>query len=210
MGYQLDVVQEGLESEGLILVIKEVRDIETMGIILEQKPMAGVQIQAGETLTLTVSGGSDVPINLQVNLNNKVLLEHARVSQFGYHPGDSIPVTLRWRCLNKLTSSYQVFVHLLTLDDNILITQQDIEPSNGLRPTDSWIPGEIINDPHQLIIPEWNAHREPTRYGLDCIVDSGRLPVWIQDRLTFLMIRSLFRTSKSCRKPADLYPSFAQ
>lgn len=153
LGYQLDVVQDGLESEGLIIIVKEVRHTEMMGVILEQNPVGGIQIRAGETLTLTVSGGSDVPIRLQVNLNNQALLEHARVSQFGYHPGDSIPVTLRWRCLNNFSRSYQVFVHLLTLDDNLLITQQDIEPSNGLRPTNSWLPGEIINDAHQLIIP---------------------------------------------------------
>ena len=84
VGYQLDVVQNGLESEGLIILVEEVRSTETMGVILKQIPMGGVEIRAGETMTLTVSGGSDVPINLQVNLNNQTVLEHARVSQFGY------------------------------------------------------------------------------------------------------------------------------
>ena len=176
IGYQLDVVQDGLESEGLIIYIDEVRSTELMGTILDQKPDGGVDIRAGETMTLTVSGGSDVAIHLQVNLNNQTVLEHARVSQFGYHPGDSIPVMLRWRCLAKFDKSYQVFVHLLTLGDNKLITQQDIKPSNGLSPTTTWSPGELINDAHQLIIPNGTP---PGTYQIRVgLYDaSGRLPV---------------------------------
>ncbi|MDF1514088.1 MAG: protein kinase [Anaerolineae bacterium] len=176
LGYQLDVVQDGLEGEGLIVIVDEVRSTETMGVILQQVPAGGVDIRAGETLTLTVSGGSDVPIVLQVNLNHQVILEHARVSQFGYRPGDSIPVLLRWRCLARFDRSYQVFVHLVTPGDHLLITQQDIEPSNGLRPTTSWNPGEIINDPHQLIIPKGTAPGSyQIRVGL--YDGGGRLPV---------------------------------
>lgn len=176
LGYQLDVVQDGLESEGLILILNEVRSTDPLGIILEQSPSPGVDIRAGEFLTLTVSGGSDVPIVLQVNLNNQAVLEHARVSQFGYRPGDSIPVLLRWRCLANFNVSYQVFVHLLSLGDNKLITQQDIEPSNGLRPTTTWTPGEIINDAHQLIIPKGTP---PGTYQIRAglYTGSGRLPV---------------------------------
>ena len=176
VGYQLDVVQEGLESEGLIVLVEEVRSTDSLGIIIEQNPTGGIEIRAGETMTLTVSGGSDVPIVLQVNLNNQTILEHARVSQFGYHPGDSIPVMLRWRCLAKFDKSYQVFIHLLTLGDNKLVTQQDIEPNNGLRPTTTWNPGELINDPHQLIIPNGTL---PGSYQIRVgLYDAGgRLPV---------------------------------
>ncbi len=156
-GYQLDTVRDGLESEGLLLEIVEVGSQESAGMILKQQPTGGTQIRAGSTLTLTVSGGPDAPLPLQVNLDNMVILEDARISQATFRPGEGIGVTLRWRCLKPLPSAYKVFVHFLTPDLQTLIAQDDAEPVNGLRPTTTWVPGEIIPDPHQLTIPEGTA-----------------------------------------------------
>ena len=61
-------------------------------------------------------------------------------------------VTLRWRSLQTTDRSYKVFIHLLTLDMGTLVAQRDIDPMNGLRPTNTWSPGEIINDPHQVLL----------------------------------------------------------
>jgi serine/threonine-protein kinase len=154
LGYQLKTVQNGMESEGLLLNIVEVGHQEQAGIILKQQPPAGSEIRAGSSVTLTVSGGPEAPIPLQVNLSNVVILEDAQISQATFRPGEGVGVTLRWRCLKPLQTSYKVFVHLLTPDLQTLITQHDSEPVNGLRPTTTWIPGEIIPDPHQLTIPE--------------------------------------------------------
>ncbi|MBN1872666.1 MAG: protein kinase [Anaerolineae bacterium] len=153
VGYQLDVIQGGLESEGLLLKIDEIRDTTPKGQVLKSDPSAGTQVRAGNTVTLTVSGGMDLPLGLNVNLNNQIILEQAQVSQLELHSGEMLPVTLRWRCIKALDRSYKVFIHVQTMDFQ-LITQQDIEPVNGIRPTNTWTPGEIINDPHQLPIPD--------------------------------------------------------
>ncbi len=175
-GYDLDTVQLGLESDGLLVALVELRSPETKGSVLEQEPVAETEVRAGDTVTLTVSGGGDVAIPLVVNLNGQVLLEQAWVSQFAYRPGETVPVTLRWRCLAALGSSYQVFIHVLTEDGGTLIAQRDIVPVNGLRPTTSWTVGEIINDPHQIALPEGTtAGTYQVRVGL--YDAGGRLPV---------------------------------
>ncbi len=154
VGYDLETVQSGLESEGLLLVTEEIWSEKPAGTILKQNPTANTEVRVGQTVTLTLSGGIDHPIPLNVNLNNQIMLEEAQVSQLVYRPGDSVSVILRWRSLQAVNRSYKVFVHLLTQDMNTLIAQQDIEPVNGLRPTQSWMPGDVINDPHQVLLPQ--------------------------------------------------------
>lgn len=176
VGYDLETVQDGLENEGLLLVITEVRSTETRGTILGQEPLAGSTVRVGDAITLTVSGGANIPIPLGVNLNQQVVLEQAWVSDFGYSPGGTVPVTLRWRCLAPLGASYKVFVHVLTSDMQTLVAQHDTVPLNGLRPTTSWVPNEIVNDPHQVVLPQGTAPGTyQIRVGL--YSDAGRLPV---------------------------------
>ncbi len=111
-----------------------------------------------------------------MNLNQQVVLEQAWVSDFGYSPGGTVPVTLRWRCLAPLGASYKVFVHVLTSDMQTLVAQHDTVPLNGLRPTTSWVPNEIVNDPHQVVLPQGTAPGTyQIRVGL--YSDAGRLPV---------------------------------
>ncbi len=176
IGYDLDTVQSGLESEGLLVATQEARSRELSGTVLEQEPEAQQEIRAGDTVTLTVSGGSDIAIPLRVNLNDQVILEQAWISDFGYRPGASVPVTLRWRCLAEFGASYKVFIHLVKDDTQMLVAQRDIVPVNGLRPTTSWTPGETISDPHQISLPEL-APPGTYQIRVGLYSDSGRLPV---------------------------------
>ncbi len=169
-------VQAGLESQGLLVYIEKTWSLEPEGVILRQAPEPNTEVRAGSTVTLTVSGGANFPIPLQVNLNNQVILQDARVSQRRYRPGDTIAVTLRWEVLQPLNKSYKVFIHVLTPDFSTLLTQRDIEPLNGLRPTTTWTVGEIINDPHQVPIPP-NAPAGVYQIRVGLYDAEGRLPV---------------------------------
>jgi len=169
-------VRAGLEADGLIVFTEEIWSTEPVGIILKQMPDPQTEVRAGNTITLTVSGGTNLPIPMQVNLNDQVMLEDARVSQMTYRPGDTVGLTLRWRAIQAIPASYKVFVHVLTLDFGAAVAQRDIEPMNGLRPTNSWSPGEIINDPHQVMIPpNTPAGTYQIRVGL--YTPEGRMPV---------------------------------
>ena len=133
-------------------------------------------MRAGNTITLTVSGGTNLPIPMQVNLNNQVMLEDARISQLVFRPGDTVGLTFRWQALQTIPSSYKVFIHVLTLDFGTAVTQRDIEPMNGLRPTNSWSPGEIITDPHQIQIPQ-NTPAGTYQIRVGLYIPEGRMPV---------------------------------
>ena len=65
---------------------------------------------------------------------------------------DSSEVTLIWQSDRETPISYRVFVHLLDETDTI-VSQSDGEPVTWHRPTTGWLPGEILQDKHQLTFP---------------------------------------------------------
>jgi serine/threonine-protein kinase len=175
VNYPLDLVQDGLESDGLTVVVDQVWSAQTKGMVLEQLPEAGATVHAGDTVTLTVSGGVEIPIPLEVNLANLIVLDSAELRQEKYRPGDVIAVTLRWRAHQSIDTPYVVFVHLIGPGGQ-MAAQQDIEPIN---PTTSWEPGGSIASPHQVIIPgDQAAGKYQLRVGMYPQGQPGyRLPV---------------------------------
>jgi serine/threonine-protein kinase len=149
VGYRVELVQEGLESDGLRLETEAVWSVQPEGIVVAQEPVSGTTIYAGDTVTLTVSGGVDVPIPLEVNLADQVMLQSAELRQKTFYPGGVVAVTLRWRALRAISTQYVVFVHLIGPDGR-LVEQQDVEP---IPPTIEWVTGVEVVDPHQVAIP---------------------------------------------------------
>lgn len=66
--------------------------------------------------------------------------------------GDVLRVTLYWRALQRLRTSYTVFVQMRQ-EGKPPLTQRDSIPVNGARPTTSWVPGEYITDSYDLFVP---------------------------------------------------------
>ncbi len=158
--YPIEIVRDGLESDGLQVAIEEVWSTQTEGMVLEQEPEQETTVRAGDTVTLTVSGGVDIPIPLEVNLAHLIVLENAELRQETFRPGGVIAVTLRWHALRSMDTPYVVFIHVIDSNGHV-VTQQDEEPMN---PTTSWVPdGESIADPHQVEIP---ADQPPGVYQL--------------------------------------------
>ncbi|HET89167.1 MAG TPA: Stk1 family PASTA domain-containing Ser/Thr kinase [Chloroflexi bacterium] len=148
-GYPVDMVRKGLESDGLQVTIHEVWSTEEAGKVLAQAPEPGTLVYAGDAVTLTVSGGVDIPIPLQVNLANLIVLKDAELRQNSFRPGGVTAVTLHWHAARSINTHYVVFLHLIDANGN-LVAQQDVEP---ITPTTDWIPGVEITDPHQITIP---------------------------------------------------------
>jgi hypothetical protein len=149
VGYPLEMVQNGLESDGVRVVVEEVWSPQLEGMVVTQEPERGVTLHAGDTVTLTVSGGVDVPIPLDVNLANLIVLEAANLRQGIFQPGDVIALTLRWHAVRSTDTHYAVFVHLMDPDGN-LVAQQDAEP---ISPTTEWMASVGVMTPHQVVIP---------------------------------------------------------
>jgi len=153
-GFTLDEVREGLQSRGWTLATETIWSSQPAGRIVSVEPPIGTVLAAGETLTLTLSAGTDQPLSLEVNFNNMIFLEAVELGGDRYAPGATVPLTLRWRALQPVGDAYTVFVHLLG-PGGALIDQDDHGPRQGdiSLPTNSWIPGVIVRDTHSVGIP---------------------------------------------------------
>ena len=150
VGYPVEMVRSGLESDGLQVKIEETWSTQPEGMVVTQEPERGVTLYAGDAVTLTVSAGVEKPIPLEVNLADLIVLESAELRQQAFRPGDVIAVTLRWQALRSIGTPYVVFVHLIDPEaspEGSLVAQQDIQPAS---PTTGWVPGRTVVDPHQV------------------------------------------------------------
>ncbi|RLC89424.1 MAG: hypothetical protein DRI79_06965 [Chloroflexi bacterium] len=68
-------------------------------------------------------------------------------------PGDCIPLVLYWQATKPVIDDLSVFVHLLDSSGG-LVWQDDGAAAHGTRPTWSWAPGEVVADPHTVVLPE--------------------------------------------------------
>ncbi len=157
VGRPVEEMEAGLESMKLEVTTEDVWSTEPEGQVTAQQPEAGATIQAGDAVTLTVSSGSDIV--LEANLDQKIMLQGAVLQQKAFRPGDILGLTLRWKALRPIDQRYVVFVHLIGPDGN-LVNQEDRQPH---LPTTHWTEGIEIVDPHQLTLP---AGLPPGRYQL--------------------------------------------
>ena len=67
-------------------------------------------------------------------------------------PGQTLTLTLAWRAETEMTTSYRVLLHLLG-PDGTLVAQADGEPADWTRPTTGWLPGEVVLDRRELVLP---------------------------------------------------------
>lgn len=88
---------------------------------------------------------------LAVTLDQAVTLQSAAYTATT-SPGGAVTVRLLWRDEHPLAQSYSVFVHLDSAAGT-LVAQHDGIPVAGLRPTNTWHPGETVDDHHALELP---------------------------------------------------------
>jgi hypothetical protein len=100
-------------------------------------------------VTITVSGGVDMLIPLEANLDDLAILTGAELRQRTFQAGGTIALTLHWRALRSTDTHYIVFVHLIGPDGQ-LVAQQDVAPAQS---TTTWRSGTEIADPHEVKIP---------------------------------------------------------
>jgi hypothetical protein len=63
-----------------------------------------------------------------------------------------VELMLLWHSRRPVKESYDIFVHILDSDDNI-VAQVDSKPVSNLAPTSRWQPGDIIEDSHRIDWP---------------------------------------------------------
>ena len=119
---------------------------------------------------------------MEIRLGEAVLLLGYDLAADELAPGESIQLTLYWQALHEMQTSYTVFTHLLDAEDQIW-GQMDSIPSSGDAPTTSWVTGEVITDPYEIMV---DADATPGPYAIEIGMyeaETGRrLPVYDADR----------------------------
>jgi hypothetical protein len=68
-------------------------------------------------------------------------------------PGQAITLTLYWKCLAPMSTSYKVFTHLIDPQRPADIrAQDDAVPGQGATPTAGWVVGEVLTDTYTLVV----------------------------------------------------------
>lgn len=90
---------------------------------------------------------------------------------------DALNLVLWWRAETAISQSYDVFIHVVDAQDNI-VAQADRPPLGELAATDVWQPGDIVRDPVRLQLPPDLPRGEyAVRVGLFLRETGARLPV---------------------------------
>jgi hypothetical protein len=101
------------------------------------------------------------------------------IELIGYDAGGdaaNLELTLYWRSLAPVTVDYDVFIHVVDADGNIL-AQADRQPLNSLAATSVWQPGDIVRDPYAISLPSDLPEDTVVRVGLYLRETGARLPV---------------------------------
>ena len=120
-----------------------------MGIVMQQAPVEGTEVQPGSTVRIAVSTGPRFQVDAV--FDNAIILKSFDLERDHYTQGETLPLSLRWTTQTGLERDLNIFVHI-TRDGNNLV-EKDNPPVQGARPTSGWVPGEMIEDTYALTIP---------------------------------------------------------
>lgn len=103
----------------------------------------------------------DVATPLVVEFGQNIRLLGYSMTSKAVEVDGTIDMVLYWEALGRPEHDYKVFVHLLDRQGEI-VGQDDSTPRRGQCPTWVWQPGEIIHDPHSLLV-DWLGSGGPYR-----------------------------------------------
>jgi len=122
-----------------------------------------------------VIAAEDIPAEahrLDINFGDKIGLLATQLDKEVVRRGDPLSVILYWQPLAEMEQDYNVFVHVLGRDEQV-IAQEDTYPGIGSYPTSLWQVGGVIKDTYGMyVLPESKA---PSRF---------RVEVGVYDRST--------------------------
>lgn len=130
------------------------------------RPAGGGWVEVGEVLVQGRTPDLRPPRPqhvLSVRAGEAIQLVGYDVSTTSMQPGETLYLTLYWRCTAAMESSYTVFTHLLDPSGRLRGQHDDI-PHRGELPTTSWVAGEYIADHYELQLA---ADAPPGTYWLE-------------------------------------------
>jgi hypothetical protein len=92
--------------------------------------------------------------------------------------GSVLHLTLYWQALATMDTSYTIFTHLLDAEGHVR-GQKDSIPCDGIRPTTSWLKGEVITDEYEITVdPDTPVGEYQIEVGMYDPKSMGRLPAF--------------------------------
>ena len=89
-------------------------------------------------------------LEIKTRLGDRIELLAVDGSDSTISPGDTLSLTIYWRALAPMDTSYTVFVHVI--DEGGKIGQIDRLPCNGGCPTTTWRAGDLVGERYDLVI----------------------------------------------------------
>ncbi len=140
----------------------------------------GYALDMGKIHVIQIEREFDVPTIQhphQANLGGLVEFLGYDLESAGFSSGEVMPLTLYWRALGEMDTSYTVFTHLID-EDHRIWGQQDNPPKQGEHPTTLWIKGEVVTDKYSIVIdPSAPSGQYAIEIGLYNARAGVRLPV---------------------------------
>lgn len=116
------------------------------GTPVERVPLGTVDIRA---LPRTMTAP---PLALPVGADFEDGIQLLGLAAAAITDASRLDVRLVWRATTPPVGAYTVFAHVLDGDGN-LVAQHDGPPAGGAWPTMWWIPGEVVDDAHEIPLP---------------------------------------------------------
>lgn len=114
-----------------------------------------------------IIAAEDIPAEahrLDIDLGDKIRLLASQLDKGAVKRGDPLSVTLYWQPLAEMEQDYNVFLHVLGRDEQV-IAQEDTYPGMGSYPTSLWQVGGVIKDTYGMyVLPESKA---PSRFRVE-------------------------------------------
>ncbi len=165
------------------IVLREPKFVQPGGLLAglwRAFSSAGYALDMGKIHVIQVEREFDVPTiqhPYQANLGGLVEFLGYDLEGTGFSPGEVVPLTLYWRALGQMDTSYTVFTHLID-EDNRIWGQQDNLPQEGRHPTTLWVKGEVVTDRYNIVVdPDALSGQYAIEIGLYNAETGVRLPV---------------------------------
>ncbi len=114
---------------------------------------------------------------LTANLSDQVELLGYDLPSAKIKAGDTLTLTLYWKALAEMDTSYTVFVHILD-SENKVRGQRDSLPGGGTLPTTGWLANEVIADQYEIPIqPDVPSGQYVIEIGMYQAETGQRLPI---------------------------------
>lgn len=138
----------------------------------EGRPLSRAPLNLGAVRVLPVERAFALPtprMPQRAQFGPGILLLGADLPRGPVRPGAPLSMTLYWQATAEMERSYTAFVHLLGSDGQVRAGVDRI-PSDGARPTNTWLPPEVLTEVYTLQTPE-----EPGTYWVEVgWYDAGR------------------------------------